>query len=98
MNTFKNWNFGFNTAQPLLNASLQLLFVYDKKKQYVYTQVIIFKRSQEGWSASHLIFSSKPHSVHFLDRATSKCSSFNFSILNVLYDLSYKKFLKIRPR
>ena len=40
--------------------------------------------SDEGGSASHLISSSDPHSAHFLVRATSKCSSFHFSFLNVL--------------
>ena len=37
-----------------------------------------------GRCASQLIFSSEPYSAHFLVRATSKCSSFNFPSLNVL--------------
>ena len=32
----------------------------------------------KDWSAGHLIYSSEPHSKHFLVRATSKCSSFHF--------------------
>ena len=44
------------------------------------SKIFIFKllKSMEDWSAGHLIYSSEPHSKHFLVRATSKCSSFHF--------------------
>ena len=53
---------------------------------------------REGWSASHLIFSSEPHFAQFLGRATSKGSSFSFYFLNVPFSLGLKHFSKTRPR
>ena len=52
----------------------------------------------EGWSASHLISSSEPHSAQFLVQATSKCSSFNFPCYKCAYFCPLKYLSKIQHK
>ena len=48
---------------------------------------------REGRKASHNNFSSEPHSPHFLDRTTSKSSSFDCNVLKSYLFLKIKLIL-----
>ena len=64
----------------------------------VYQNIFLQKGFIEGRKASHNSFSSEPHSPHFLVRATSESSFFDFYVSESFQFSKIKLFFQIWPR